>query len=124
MLLFYLFIVCKGMTSGNSCAAIGGGTASLIMEAERKQFYSSKAWQDCRNAYAKSKRNLCELCLDKGILSTGEIVHHKIHLSADNFHDPSVALNWDNLQLLCRDCHAKQHSNKRYRVDELGQVIF
>lgn len=91
---------------------------------ERKQFYSSKMWQVCRNAYAKSKKNLCELCLAEGRLTYGEIVHHKKHLNDDNFTDPSVALDWNNLQLLCRDCHAKQHSNKRYKVDELGHVIF
>ena len=94
------------------------------MEQSRKQFYSSKAWQDCRNEYARSKHYLCELCLAKGIYKQGEIVHHKIHLTPDNYSDPSVSLNWDNLQLLCRDCHGKQHSNKRYTVDDMGRVIF
>jgi len=89
---------------------------------ERKQFYSSKQWQDCRNAYARSRRNLCEICLENGLLKYGEIVHHKVHLSDENFSDPSVALDWNNLQLLCRDCHAKQHSGKRYKVDEFGRV--
>ena len=91
---------------------------------ERKQFYSSKQWQDCRNAYAHSRRDLCEICLENGLIKYGEIVHHKIHLTDENFDDPAVALNWDNLQLLCRDCHAKQHSGKRYKVDEMGRVIF
>lgn len=97
---------------------------SVGVHLNRKQFYSSKAWQDCRNAYAKSKRNLCEVCLSKGLYKYGEIVHHKTHLNDDNFSDPSVAMNWDNLQLLCRDCHAKMHSDKRYKVDEMGRVIF
>lgn len=95
------------------------------MANERKQFYSSKAWQDCRNAYASSKGGLCELCLARGIYTPGEIVHHKIHLTPQNFSDPSIALDFSNLQLLCRDCHAKQHNGgRRYRVDELGRVIF
>lgn len=94
------------------------------MNKERKQFYSSKAWQECRNAYYKAKRGLCEECLAKGIYKPGEIVHHKIHLTADNYNDPAVALCFDNLQLLCRDCHGKMHDKKRYKVDDLGRVIF
>lgn len=91
-----------------------------------KTFYKSQAWKDTRNAYAKSKGNLCEVCLAKGIYRSGEIVHHKIHLTPENIADPSVSLNWDNLQLVCRDCHAQMHDNKqrRYKLDELGRVIF
>ena len=53
----------------------------------------------------------------------GRIVHHKIHLDADNIGDPNVTLNWDNLELVCMDCHAAEHgSKKRYKVDLLGNV--
>lgn len=91
-----------------------------------KTFYKSQAWKDTRAAYAKSKGYLCEVCLAKGIYRSGDIVHHKIHLSPENIADPSVSLNWDNLQLVCRDCHAQLHDNKqrRYKLDELGRVIF
>ena len=95
------------------------------MNQERRRFYSSKAWQDCRNSYARSKGGLCELCLAKGIYRPGEIVHHKTHLTTANLSDPTISLNWDNLQLLCRDCHASQHKpERRYKVDELGRVLF
>lgn len=91
-----------------------------------RTFYSSTAWKETRKAYAKSKANLCEICLSKGIYKAGEIVHHKIHLDPVNINDPSVSLNWDNLQLVCRDCHAQIHDSKkrRYKLDELGRVIF
>jgi len=94
------------------------------MNPERKQFYSSKAWQDCRNAYASMRGGLCEQCLAIGLYKPGEIVHHKKHLTAENYNDPSIALSFDNLELLCRDCHGKAHSNKRYKVDEMGRVVF
>ena len=71
-----------------------------------KQFYSSKQWQDCRNSYARNKRYLCENCLRRGIYKPGEIVHHVIEITPDNIYKPEVALNFDNLELLCRDCHA------------------
>ena len=89
-----------------------------------RQFYSSKAWQRTRAAYAKSKRNLCEVCLAKGIITPAEIVHHKVQITPDNITDPTVTLNWNNLQCVCRECHASIHdrTNKRWKVDELGRV--
>ena len=89
-----------------------------------KDFYNSPAWKDCRRSYAASKGNLCEVCLSKGLVKPGEIVHHKIHLNPDNIHDPNVALNWNNLQLVCRDCHSLIHRpGRRYKIDEWGRVI-
>ena len=88
-----------------------------------ESFYKSKAWQQCRSSYSKSVGGLCECCLKRGLVKAGEIVHHKVKLSPDNINDPAVALSWDNLELLCRDCHAKAHgSAKRYKVDEIGRV--
>ncbi len=89
-----------------------------------KEFYRSKTWQRCRDDYGRSKSWLCERCLDKGLYKPGEIVHHKQHLTPDNIGDPSVTLSWDNLQLVCRDCHAELHRNRerRFRVDALGRV--
>ena len=93
-----------------------------------KKFYKSKAWQECRAGYVKAKAGLCEKCLAKGLYKPGEIVHHKEHLSPGNIDNPDITLNWDNLELLCRDCHAAEHPEiygapKRYTIDEFGNVI-
>lgn len=88
-----------------------------------KGFYKSKAWQDTRRAYSKSVGGLCEECLRSGIYRPGEIVHHKEKLSPENINNPIITLSWDNLELLCRDCHAKAHSStKRYKVDRMGRI--
>ncbi len=89
-------------------------------------FYKSKAWQDCRRAYIKSVGGLCERCLKKGIYRAGVIVHHLTVLTPETIQDPTVTLNFDALELLCMDCHNKEHLSKgrRYRVDEMGKVIF
>ena len=89
------------------------------------QLYNSIAWKKTRAAYAKSKQNLCEICLSKGIIKPGVIVHHKIHLDPQNVNDPNIALNWENLQLVCRDCHAYIHdrSQRRYKFDDYGRAI-
>lgn len=88
-----------------------------------KGFYKSKMWQRCRNDYAKSVNLLCEECMKKGLIVPGDIVHHITELTPQNIHDPNITLSWNNLELLCRDCHGKKHGNKkRYKVDEFGRV--
>lgn len=95
-----------------------------------REFYSSTAWKKCREAYKKSKGYLCEECLTHGKLVPGEIVHHKVHVDMNTITDPRVLLNWDNLRLLCRECHAKEHpetyskgKKKRYYICEDGRVV-
>lgn len=89
-----------------------------------RAFYSSIQWQECREAYAKSKRYLCEDCLAKGLYTPGEIVHHIIHLNPENIDDPTITLNFDNLRLVCRKCHGEEHKqrDRRYVIDENGRV--
>lgn len=89
-----------------------------------KKFYKSRQWQHCRQAYIKSVGGLCERCLAKGVIKPAEMVHHKVYISEKNINDPTVTLNWDNLEALCNDCHAEEHSKraKRYKVDEFGRV--
>lgn len=91
-----------------------------------EQFYSSMAWQNCRDAYRKSRRGLCELCLAKGIITAGVIVHHKKHITPQNISDPNITLNWDNLQLLCAEHHAEVHKKRdgqRYVFDPYGNCV-
>ena len=83
-----------------------------------RKFYSSKAWQDCRNEYAKRAHYLCENCLRNGIYKPGEIVHHKIELDPVNINKPEITLNFDNLELLCRDCHAEVHEQSWAEVND------
>lgn len=90
-----------------------------------KSFYTSRAWKNCRRAYAASVGGLCEDCKAKGLITPGEIVHHKTELTPENINDPAVTLSWSNLRLVCRECHAKKHGarERRYTVDPLGRVI-
>lgn len=91
-----------------------------------KGFYNSKKWQDCRNSYFKKVGGLCERCLKAGKITPGEIVHHKIYLDQDNIKDPRISLNFDNLELLCRNCHAKEHEQQekhpRFKILPNGEV--
>lgn len=91
-----------------------------------KAFYHSGAWKACRKAYASSVGGLCERCYAKGIIKAGVIVHHKQYINPNNISNPNILLSFDNLELLCRDCHAAEHTkekNKRYTIDDCGRVI-
>lgn len=88
-----------------------------------KSFYKSKAWRDCRDAYFIFRHGLCERCG-----GPGKIVHHKIYLTPQNINDPNVSLNWENLELLCQDCHNEEHHEDEATVsglmfDENGNLV-
>ena len=77
-----------------------------------RKFYSSKAWQECRNEYMKRAHYLCENCLRKGIYKPAEIVHHIIEIDPITIERPEIALNFDNLEAVCRECHDEYHNNR------------
>lgn len=87
--------------------------------------YRSRDWKKCRAAFIKRQGGLCERCYAKGLIVPGVIVHHKIHITPQTLNDPSVVFNFDNLELLCRDCHEKEHGRmkSRYKVDDFGKII-
>ena len=85
-------------------------------------FYKSQKWMNCARSYRRSVGNLCERCRQAGLITPAEEVHHKIKLTPENIGDPAIALNWDNLELLCKNCHLEEHSKVRWRADELGHV--
>lgn len=98
----------------------------------RAKFYHSKTWEKTAKAYKKAIGGLCERCYEKGIIEPGVIVHHKIYLTNENLNNPDISLSFDNLELLCRQCHADEHTtqtrkerdkNKRWQIDESGSVI-
>lgn len=97
---------------------------------EQTGFYRSQAWKDTRRNYKQSVGGLCERCLERGVIASADIVHHIVPLTADNIGDINLSLNWNNLQALCRKCHADVHeemyakqSKRRYKIDEYGKVV-
>jgi len=89
-------------------------------------FYKSKEWRKVSAAYMSSKYYICERCG-----KPAKICHHRIWLNADNVNDPEIALNMDNLEALCMECHNKEHIGKSYyrrgpeetHFDENGNLV-
>lgn len=71
-----------------------------------KSFYDSSAWRNTRSAYMTSQNYICERCG-----SVARIVHHKTYITQQNISDPNITLDWTNLEALCMDCHAAEHSS-------------
>ena len=94
---------------------------------DTKSFYKTAAWLKCRAAYIKHVGGLCERCLARGLIVPGYIVHHKCYLTPENITDPSVTLNWDNLEYLCKYHHNNEHfgeqKKRRFSIDANGKVI-
>ena len=107
----------------------GGGMAREFA----KRFYHSKQWKATRDAYMRTQHGLCERCKERGIIKNASIVHHKVHLAPDNINDPQISLSFDNLEAVCRDCHAEEHPEvygwdaerepMRVAFDENGNVV-
>jgi 5-methylcytosine-specific restriction protein A len=63
-------------------------------------FLSSSAWRKLRKAKLLANP-LCEPCERTGRVTAAAEVHHKL---ARREH-PALALDWDNLECCCRNCH-------------------
>lgn len=92
-----------------------------MAKAFAKRFYSSAAWQACEKEYARDHHYLCENCLRKGIYRAGEIVHHIIEIDPININNPEITMNPENLELLCRACHAEIHRHSGGRWAEVNK---
>ena len=85
-----------------------------------RNFYKSSVWQVARQIRYQEQNGKCERCG-----KVGEEVHHKIRLTVDNVKDPTISINQGNLELLCKDCHNKEHKRftKEIEFDSDGNLI-
>ena len=77
-----------------------------------KKFYSSRSWRKVRNKHINDNP-LCEECKDKGKVVEAEEVDHIVPLKVDW----SKRLDMDNLQSLCKSCHAKKSQRDKEKYD-------
>lgn len=88
-----------------------------------RSFYASKAWRAARQQALRRDSYTCCMC---GGHATE--VHHIIELTPENIADPRIALNVDNLQSLCHDCHTRETQCESdvaagYVFDKDGNVV-
>jgi 5-methylcytosine-specific restriction protein A len=68
--------------------------------AEDNRFYSSRRWRRLRALFLAA-HPLCAECSRQGRTQIATDVHHK----RERKQDPDRALDWSNLEALCRACH-------------------
>lgn len=90
-----------------------------------KSFYHSAAWEKVRELALIRDGGLCCRCYRPAY-----IVHHKIELTPNNINDPTITLDINNLESLCKKCHDAEHDmcvSKNnvdgVRFDENGDVV-
>lgn len=95
-----------------------------LMKSIDGTFYRSTEWKRCRRAYLDYVSGRCERCLERGLHVPAKIVHHKVYLSPENYNDPSIAYNFENLEALCQNCHNEEHfkDQPRWKIID-GEVV-
>ena len=78
-----------------------------------RTFYESPEWRRCKAIYLEKVNHLCERCLAKGIHEPAKIVHHKVHLTQENYGDQALMFGFDNLEALCQACHNDEHGRTK-----------
>jgi hypothetical protein len=64
---------------------------------------------------------MCSKC-HKVFPDTSQLeVHHKKYLKNDDYNKPELAYNIDNVEVICHECHNKEHS--RFGYDSPKEVI-
>lgn len=88
-----------------------------------KKFYNSKEWKKFRQSLIDERGVICERC-HKVITDSSKLHgHHKIELTVNNIFDFEVTLNPDKVELICKDCHDKEHERFGYRKQPSKDVI-
>jgi 5-methylcytosine-specific restriction endonuclease McrA len=84
-----------------------------------KPFYHSRRWERARREYMRRTLDtpfglvppgMCERCYAQGRLVPAKIVHHKVHITPANVHDPRVTLDPSNFERVCQECHNRIHA--------------
>jgi len=85
-----------------------------------QRFYARKAWMDLRWMLIVQRFGVCARCGKSFADDTSKLTaHHKIELTAETINDPFVALNPDNVEIVCNGCHNHIH----HRMYKERQVV-
>ncbi|MFC4389129.1 hypothetical protein ACFOZ1_15210 [Gracilibacillus marinus] len=83
-------------------------------------FYTSEPWRGFRLNLIIERGNICERCGERIARAKDIIGHHKIELTSENVHDYNISLNPKLIELVCFDCHNKDH--RRFGYQGLKEV--
>jgi hypothetical protein len=85
-----------------------------------KSFYASEKWINFRLGLINERGTKCSRCGERIAKSKDLIGHHKVELTPENVHDRMISLNPELVDLVCFDCHNKEHN--RFGKQAVKQV--
>lgn len=99
------------------------------MEYWKAQVYKDPRWAYVRKAVIKRDRDICYFC--GKLITKRRTIHHKVELTEQNYSDPEVAFNLDNLVECHCDCHNAHHGrfskptivNKDLEIDYMKRGV-
>ncbi|MHC1749462.1 MAG: HNH endonuclease [Cellulosilyticaceae bacterium] len=74
-----------------------------------ERVYASKEWRELRHNLIVERKPICQRCNTYYPDTSKLIGHHKIELNEINVNDPNIVFNPDNIEIICSDCHNKEH---------------
>ena len=86
----------------------------LIRQGNTAPFYNTREWHELRERKRRAEHFECERCRSKGIHSQAYTVHHRKYLRKF----PELAMSYDNLELLCEQCHYEEHHKSEQLNEE------
>lgn len=90
-----------------------------------KNFYSSRQWNTFRMMLIAERGPICAHCHRIISRSIDIIGHHNTELTPENVGDYSISLNPEKVELVCRDCHDKEHKRFGYENhDRLVHLVY
>lgn len=78
------------------------------------KLYNSQAWKRLRSSIIAARGSRCQMCGRLMLDDSQLVAHHVVELTPDNVDNPRIALNPDNIQIICKDCHDVVHH--RYKA--------
>ncbi|MWC26645.1 HNH endonuclease signature motif containing protein [Paenibacillus sp. MMS18-CY102] len=87
-------------------------------------FYTSSKWRNLRLNLILERGHRCQRCGDDIFRPIDIIGHHIIELTPENVHDYNISLNPSNIELICYDCHNKEHKRFGYQASKEVYLVY
>jgi hypothetical protein len=89
-----------------------------------KAFYSSQSWTTLRLNLINERGNRCERCKEIIPRSRDIIGHHIEEITPETVNDYTISLNPDNIEIICFDCHNKEHKRFGYENERRVFLVY
>lgn len=89
-----------------------------------KSFYASEKWVNLRLLLINQRGNKCEHCKKVIAKSKDLIGHHLTELTPENVHDRTISLNPEKIEIICFDCHNKEHKRFGYQSEREVYLVY